>query len=81
MVRTTLIYDLKTSRSISGEKYPNFEMLDARIATGLRNFTSNSNFKSKVNLEDQKAQKEDLRGGQIAFMIYEHFRMTGTHEL
>ena len=59
MVRTTPMYDLKTSRSVFGEKFPNFEMLDARIVTGLRNFISNSNFKRKVSLEDQKAQKED----------------------
>ena len=33
-------------------------------------------------MEDQKAQKEDwfLRGRQIAYMIYEYFRVTGTHE-
>ena len=33
-------------------------------------------------LEEQKAQKEDrfLRGRQIAFMIYDYFRLTGAHD-
>ena len=38
--------------------------------------------KKKVSLEDQKAQKEDrfLRRRQIAFMIYDFFRVTGAHD-
>ena len=42
----------------------------------------NSHFKKKVSLEDQKAQKEDrfLRGRQIAYMIYDYFRVTGAHD-
>ena len=33
-------------------------------------------------LEEQKAQKEDrfLRGRQIAYLIYDHFRVTGSHQ-
>ena len=51
--------DLKSSRSVCGKNFPNVEMLDAKIA---------SEFKKKVSLEEQKAQKEDkfLRGRQIA---------------
>ena len=39
-------------------------------------------FKKKVSLEEQKAQKEDRfpRGRQIAYMIYEYFRVTGAHD-
>ena len=42
----------------------------------------NSNFKTKDSLEERKAQMEDrlLCGRQIAFMIYEYFRVTGAHE-
>ena len=42
----------------------------------------NSHFKKKVSLEEQKAQKKDrfLRGRQIAFMIYDYFRVTGAHD-
>ena len=38
--------------------------------------------KKKVSPEEQKAQKEDLflRGRQIAFMIYDYFRVTGAHD-
>ena len=55
--------------------------LDARIAT-LKNTIQSSNVKNKIHLEEQKARKEDrfFRGRQIAWMIYEYFRLTGTHE-
>ena len=56
-------------------------MLDAKIASALNKIIQNSQFKKKVSLEEQKAQKEDrsLRGRQIAFMIYDYFRVTGAH--
>ena len=70
------------SRSVSGKNFPNFEMLDAKIASALNKIIQNSQFKKKVSLEEQKAQKEDrcLRGRQIAFMIYDYFRVTGAHD-
>ena len=57
-------------------------MLDARIASALKKIIQNSYFKMKVSLEEQKAQKEDrfLPGRQIAFMIYDYFRVTGAHD-
>ena len=57
-------------------------MLDARIASALNKITQNSFFKKKVSLEEQKAQKEDrfLRGREIAYMIYDCFRVTGAHD-
>ena len=68
--------DLKTSRSIGAHRFPNFEMLDAKIASSLKKITTNPYFKKKDNLEEQKAQMQDriLRGRQIAFLIYECFR-------
>ena len=67
--------ELKSSRSGCGKDFPNFEMLDAEIASALNNIIRNSQFKKKVSLEEQKAQKEDrfLRGRQIAFMICDNF--------
>ena len=61
---------------------PNFEVLDARIATALNKIIHNSHFKRKVSLDEQKAQKQDrfLRGRQIAYLIYDHFRVTGAHD-
>ena len=57
-------------------------MLDAKIASILKKIIQNSHFKKKVSLEEEKAQKEDrfLRRRQIAFMIYDYFRVTGAHD-
>ena len=61
---------------------PNFEVLDARIASALNKIIHNSQFTRRISLEEQKAQKEDrfLRGRQIAYLIYDHFRVTGSHD-
>ena len=73
--------DLKSSRSVAGN-FSNFEMLDAKIASALNRIIQNSQFRKKVSLEEQNAQKEDrfLRGRQVAFMIYDYFRVTGAHD-
>ena len=65
-----------------GQEFPKFEMLDAKIASALNKIVHNSHFKKQVSLEEQKAQKEDrfLRGRQIAFTIYDNFRVTGAHD-
>ena len=74
--------ELRSSSSTRGISMPNFEVLDARIASALNKIIHNSQFKRKNSLEEQKAQKEDrfLRGRQIAYLIYEQFRVTGTHD-
>ena len=72
-----------SSSSIRGISMPNFEVLDARIASALNKIIHNSQFKRRISLEEQKkAQKEDrfLRGRQIAYLIYDDFRVTGTHD-
>ena len=60
--------ELKTTRS--------------KIASALNQIIQNSHFKKKVSLEEQKAQKEDrfLRERQIAFMMYDYFRVAGAHD-
>ena len=47
---------------------PNFEVLDAKIASALNRIIRGTQFTRKVSLEEQKAPKEDrfLRGRQIA---------------
>ena len=62
------VYDLKSSRYIRGIPGPNFQLLDAKIASALNRIIHNSHFKRKVSLEEMKAHKEDrfLRGRQIA---------------
>ena len=74
--------DLKSSSSVRGIQMPNFEVLDARIASALNRIIHNSHFKRRISLEEQKAQKEDrfLRGRQIACLICEYFRVTGSHD-
>ena len=74
--------DPKSSRSIRGIPGPNFELLDARIASALNKIIQNTRFKKKVNLEEMKAHKEDsfLRGRQIAYLIYEFFRVAGAND-
>ena len=54
-----LLGELKCSRSASGKNFPNFEMLDAKIASALHKIIQkNSQIKKKVSLQEQKAQKE-----------------------
>ena len=57
---------------------PNFEVLDARIASALNRIIHNSHFTRRISL----AQKQDrfLRGRQIAYLIYEYFRVTGAND-
>ena len=76
------LVELKSSRSVFGKNFPNFEMLDAKIAAALNEIMQNSQFKKKNSLEEQNAQKEDrfLRGRQIAFMIYDYFRVIDSHD-
>ena len=50
--------DLMTSQSIEGRRdFPDFEMLDAGIASALRKIIINSSFKRRVSVEEQRAQK------------------------
>ena len=75
--------DLKSSCSVRGIQMPKFEVLDAKIASALNRIIHNTpQFKRKVSLEEQKAQKEDrfLRGRQIAYLIYEYFGVTGAND-
>ena len=49
--------ELRSSSSIRGIPMPNFEVLDARIASALNKFIHNSHFKRIISLEEQKAPK------------------------
>ena len=50
--------EFKSSRSVVGNNFPNFEMLDAKIASALSKIIQNSHFKKKVSLEERKSQKK-----------------------
>ena len=60
---------------------PNIEVIVARIASALNKIIHNSHFKKRISLEEQMAQKEELffRGRQIAYLIYEYFRVKGAN--
>ena len=74
--------ELRSSSSTRGVSMPNFEVLDARITSALNKFIHNSLFKRRISLKEQKVQKQDsfLRGRQIAYLIYDHFRVTGIQD-
>ena len=46
--------DLKMSQSMTANQYPNFEMLDVKAATTFKKSSTNTNFKKKVFVEEQK---------------------------
>ena len=74
--------DLKSSCSVKGIRTREFKVLDAKIVSAL-NRIHNSHFKRRVSLEEMKAHhKEDrfLRGKQLAYLIYEYFRVTGAND-
>ena len=52
--------DLKSSCSVRGIQMPNFEVLDAKIASALNRIIHNSQFKRKVSLEEQKPKKRNV---------------------
>ena len=72
--------EIEFSRSVFGRIFQIFEMSVAKIASALNKMIPKFPVQ-KVSFEEQKAQKEDrfLRGRQIAFMIYDYFRVTGPH--
>ena len=74
--------DSRSSSSVRGISMPNFEVLDARIASALNKIIHTSHFKRRISLEEQKAQKQDrfLRGRQIAYLIYDYFWVIGIHD-
>ena len=71
------MHDLMTSRD-----FPDFEMLDAKMASALKRIISDKYFQIRVSVEEQTGQKYDrfLRGRKLAYMIYDRFRATGARD-
>ena len=61
-----------TSQSIGGHVFPNFGMLNAKIASSLNRIIFNQHLRKGINVEEQRAQGQDrfLRRKQIAHMIF-----------
>ena len=71
--------ELKSSSSIRGIRMPNFEVLDARIASALNRIIHIPNSREGSVWRNKRPSKRDrfLRGRQIAYLIYDYFRVTG----
>ena len=50
--------ELKSSRTVCGKDFPNFEMLDAKIASALNKIIQNFQVKQKVSLQEQKKPRK-----------------------
>ena len=74
--------ELRSSSSVRGIQMPDSEVLDAKIASALNRIIHNSHFKRRISLEEQKVQKQDrfLRDRQITDLIYDYFRVNGSHD-
>ena len=46
--------DLMTSQSINGESFPDYEMLDAKIASALRKIISSTSFRRRVGVKSSE---------------------------
>ena len=75
--------DLRSSSSVRGFSMPDFEVLDARIASALNKIIHNSHFKRKNQSgRTKRPRKQDrcFRGRQIAYLIYKYFRVIGAND-
>ena len=71
---------LKSSRSVCGNNVPNFELLDAKIASALNKITQKPIQEEGQSRGTESREKDRFLRGQIAFMIYDYFRVTGAHD-
>ena len=75
------IDDLIISASKTGKSALDFENLDFKIASGLRKILT-GNFNQQVTTAEGTVQSEkrSLTGRQIAWMIYDFFKISGDNE-
>ena len=74
---------LRSSSSTRGISMPDFEVLDARISSELTKIIHNSHFKNENHSGGTKSPERGpvfLLVRQIAYLIYEQFWVTGTHD-
>ena len=73
--------DLITPKSSTGKDFPDYEELDLMMAAALKKcYDKQTHFRKKISVEEQRVQKDNrfLRGRQIAYLIFEYFRLTGS---
>ena len=74
---------LITSKSITGKDFTDYEELDLMMASALKRcYDKQTHFRKKISVKEQRAQKDNrfLRGRQIAYLIFEYFRPTGSYD-
>ena len=73
--------ELKSSASLFGRMIPGFVVLDSKIACALKKLLA-ADFKRRIYMEEQQAQQDNrfLKGRQIAYMIYDNFKISGIGE-
>ena len=71
--------ELRSSSSTRGISMPNFEVLDAKIASALNKIIHNSQFKGESVWRNKKPKKRTVSFA-VAYLIYDHFRVTGSHD-
>ena len=75
-----------TSRSIVAKKFPDFDVLDAMIASALKQLLSTQSiFRKRVSVEKQRILLEfppilTKKNRWLTWFIYEYFRATGVPE-
>ena len=72
-----------SSRSTAGKKIPNFEMLDAKIASALNKIIQNysSSRRRSVSMNRTPRRRTGFyEEDRPPFMIYDYFRVTGAHD-
>ena len=74
--------DLKSSRSIGGALCPDLSYTTKELLHHWTKSCRKPSFKKKVSLQEMKAHNEDrfLRGRQIAYLIYDYFRVTWAND-
>ena len=77
------VADLKTAHSVTGAKLQtNDEVLGSKKASGLKKIINGAFNKRRVSIQKEAAKKARrfLTGRQVAWMIYELFRVNDTDE-
>ena len=74
--------DSRSSSSTRGISMPNLEVLDARIASELNKIIIILTSKEESFWRNKRPRSKDrfLRCRQIAYLIYDYFRVTGAHD-
>ena len=79
----SMVLDIVEGQGRGGpKKWPKFNMGQNRTSLNVPRVIHGTQFKRRINLEEQDTQKEDrfLHGRQIACLICECFRVTGTND-